>query len=119
MRFSGVSFVYGNNKFVVDEANFSVRRGAKIALMGQNGAGKSTLFNLITGVLEPEAGAVHRAARLAVATAKQIIPRDQLQLTVREFFQNCFAHKVYDIDPRIDEVLEIVNLVAPYDKVIK
>ncbi|MDO8655142.1 MAG: ATP-binding cassette domain-containing protein [bacterium] len=119
LRFSGVSFVYGNNKFVLDEADFSVRRGAKIALMGQNGAGKSTLFNLITGALEPEAGAVHRASKLAVATAKQIIPRDQLQLTVRKFFQNCFAHKVYDIDPRIDEALEVVNLVAPYEKVIK
>jgi ATPase subunit of ABC transporter with duplicated ATPase domains len=119
LRFSGVSFVYGNNKFVLDEADFSVRRGAKVALMGQNGAGKSTMFNLITGTIEPEVGAVHRAAKLAVATAKQIIPRDQLLLTVREFFQNCFAHKVYDIDPRIDEVLEIVNLVAPHDKVIK
>ena len=119
LRFSGVSFVYGNNKFVLDEANFLVRRGAKIALMGQNGAGKSTMFTLITGALEPEAGAVHRAAKLAVATAKQIIPRGQLQLTVREFFQNCFAQKVYDIDPRIDEVLEVVNLVAPYDRTIK
>ncbi|MBP6945694.1 MAG: ABC-F family ATP-binding cassette domain-containing protein, partial [Candidatus Pacebacteria bacterium] len=40
-------------------------------------------------------------------------------LTVREFFQKVFPHKVYDIDPRIDAVLEVVNLVAPYEKVIR
>ena len=33
-----------------------------------------------------------------------------MELTVRDFFEKCFAHKVYDIDPRIDEVLEVVNL---------
>ncbi len=119
LRFDEVSFAYGNNKVVLDEADFSVRRGAKVALMGQNGAGKSTMFNLITGTIEPEAGAVHRTLKLTVATAKQIISRDHLGLTVREFFQNCFTQKIYDIDPRIDEVLKIVNLVAPHDRIIK
>src|SRR6185503_15017798 len=26
------------------------------------------------------------------------------------FFQKCFKEKVYDIDPKIDDVLEVVNL---------
>jgi ATPase subunit of ABC transporter with duplicated ATPase domains len=56
---------------------------------------------------------------LTIATAKQVIPRDQMDLTVREFFEKCFDKKVYDIDPRIDEVLEVVNLHAPHDKIIK
>ncbi|MDO8633333.1 MAG: ATP-binding cassette domain-containing protein, partial [Candidatus Wildermuthbacteria bacterium] len=47
------------------------------------------------------------------------IPRSQLGLTIREFFENCFVHKVYDIDPRIDEALKVVNLAAPHDRVIK
>ena len=29
---------------------------------------------------------------------------------MREFFQKCFPNKIYDIDPRIDAVLDIVNL---------
>ncbi|MEK7495841.1 MAG: ATP-binding cassette domain-containing protein, partial [Patescibacteria group bacterium] len=37
----------------MDEVSFSVRRGMKVALMGQNGAGKSTLFKLITGIIKP------------------------------------------------------------------
>jgi ATP-binding cassette subfamily F protein 3 len=38
---------------------------------------------------------------------------------VREFFQNAFREKVYDIDPRIDKVLEVVNLHADHDKIMR
>jgi len=119
VRFDNVSFGHGPNKPILDEVDFSVRRGAKITLMGQNGAGKSTIFQLILGILEPDLGFVHCAPKLAIAAAKQTIPRGQLGLTVREFFEKCFAHKVYDIDPRIDEALKVVNLAAPHDRVIK
>jgi ATPase subunit of ABC transporter with duplicated ATPase domains len=118
IRFDKCFFAYGNKR-ILDAADFSVRQGAKITLMGQNGAGKSTIFNLITGVLEPESGTAHRSKNLAIATARQTILRDQLRLTVREFFEKCFAHKVYDIDPKIDKALEIVNLSAPHDRTIK
>ncbi|MDP2664394.1 MAG: ATP-binding cassette domain-containing protein, partial [bacterium] len=119
VRFDNVSFGHGPNKPILDEVDFSVRRGAKITLMGQNGAGKSTIFQLILGIFEPDLGFVHCAPKLAIAAAKQTIPRSQLGLTIREFFENCFVHKVYDIDPRIDEALKVVNLVAPHDRVIK
>ena len=119
VRFDNVSFARGLNKPILDEVDFSVRRGAKITLMGQNGAGKSTIFQLILGILEPDLGFVHCAPKLAIAAAKQTIPRGQLGLTVREFFEKCFAHKVYDIDPRIDEALKVVNLATPHDRVIK
>ena len=119
MRFNKVSFAYGYNKPILDEVDFSVRRGSKITLMGQNGSGKSTIFNLITGVLEPDSGAVHLGTGVTVAMAKQVIPRDLLHLTLREFFQNCFKEKVYDLGPKIDEVLEIVNLAADHDRIIK
>ena len=119
LRFDKASFAYGRNKPILNEVDFSVRQGSKITLMGQNGAGKSTIFNLIIGITEPESGHVHRAARITVAAAKQTISQDQFNLTIREFFQSCFKEKTYDIDPRIDEALEIVNLAAPHDKIIK
>ncbi len=119
MKFDKVSFAYGYNKPILDEVDFSVRRGSKITLMGQNGAGKSTIFHLITGDFEPDSGSVHLGAGVTVAATKQVISRDQLHLTLRKFFQSCFKNKVYDIDPKIDEVLEMVNLVADHDKIIK
>jgi ATPase subunit of ABC transporter with duplicated ATPase domains len=110
IRFEDVSFEYGHNKPILEEVSFPVRRGMKMAVMGQNGAGKSTLFSLMTGASEPESGIIHRSRGVTVATAPQVIPREDLSLTVREFFQKCFSEPVYDIDPRIDEALEVVNL---------
>ena len=42
----------------VDDASFEVERGSLTGLIGPNGAGKSTTFNLITGMIEPDAGTV-------------------------------------------------------------
>ncbi|MFC1720740.1 ABC-F family ATP-binding cassette domain-containing protein [Patescibacteria group bacterium] len=119
VRFDEVSFEHGIKKPILDEVSFSLRRGAKITLMGQNGAGKSTLFHLITKELTPEDGNIHLAKNLSIAIARQVIPRDQLELTAREFFEKCFKEKVYDIDPKIDKILEVVNLRADKDKLMK
>lgn len=119
VRFEDVSFLHGIKKPILDEVSFSVRRNMKITLMGQNGAGKSTLFGLITKEYKPESGSVIVGNGVTIATARQVIPRGDLDLTVRAFFEKCFAKKIYDIDPKIDEVLEIVHLHAPKDRIIK
>ncbi len=122
IRFEKVSFGYGHNKPILEEVDFPIRRGMKMAVMGQNGAGKSTLFALITGELKPESGEIHTSHSMRVATAPQVLPRDQMELTVREFFLKCFSGPVYDIDPRIDDVLEVVNLkghAKVHDRVMK
>ncbi len=113
--FKDVSYEYNITRPILKEANFVVRRGAKLTLMGQNGAGKSTIFSLITGALQPDEGNINIEPRTTIAVSRQIIPREELSLTVREFFESCFCEKIYNIDPKIDEVLAIVNL-SPSDK---
>jgi ATP-binding cassette subfamily F protein 3 len=119
LKFNEVSFEWGTNKPILNEASFSVRRGSKITLMGQNGAGKSTIFQLITGELKPNSGAVNINKDLTIATAKQVICREDLNLTIKEFFEKCFLEKIYNIDKKIDNVLEIVNITFAHDRVIK
>ncbi|MBI3631578.1 MAG: ABC-F family ATP-binding cassette domain-containing protein, partial [Candidatus Staskawiczbacteria bacterium] len=123
VKFNNVSFEWENNKTILNEANFSVRRGSKITLMGQNGAGKSTIFQLITGNAKPDSGSVNIGNNFTIATAKQVISRGDLNLTVREFFEKCLANKttkkIYDIDPKIDSALEITSLSLPHDTIIK
>jgi ATPase subunit of ABC transporter with duplicated ATPase domains len=122
LRFDKVSFEYGVNKPILDEVSFPLRTGSKITIMGQNGAGKSTIFGLITGKIKSESGCVTTVNGLTIATSKQVLNRDEMHLTVREFFEKCFTKKVYDIDPRIDEVLEVVNLKGHeklHDRVLK
>ncbi len=119
LRFNGVSFEYGPQKPILQDAEFSVRRGSKITLMGQNGSGKSTIFKLITGEIEPESGAINLGNGLTIALSKQVIPRSEMDSTVKEFFESAFSKKVYDIEPRIAKILEVVNLDAPLDRPLK
>lgn len=126
VRFEDVSYEYGPKKPILDEVSFNVRRGSKITLMGQNGAGKSTIFGLITRAIEPEEGEIHIERGLSIATARQVIPRAELELTIRDFFEKAVLRsatgkngKIYDIDPKIERVLEVVNLKAPSDRLVK
>lgn len=122
VRFENVSFEWGVNKPILDSVSFTVRRGMKFTLMGQNGAGKSTIFGLISGTNKPESGTINVVQGVSIASARQVIPRGELDLTVREFFEKCFTKKVYDIDPKIDDVLEVVNLKGHtkiHDKVMR
>jgi ATPase subunit of ABC transporter with duplicated ATPase domains len=118
LRFENVSFGYGPLKTILNEVSFSVRRGAKITLMGQNGAGKTSIFHLINNELQPESGKISVAQNTTIGLSRQVIPRSDLSLSVREFFEKAFSAKIYDIDPRITKVLKIVNLEAPFDKKI-
>ncbi len=119
LRFEKVSFDFGPKKPILDEVDFSVRRGTKITFMGQNGAGKSTIFGLIMGANASEAGKIIISHGLTIGAARQVIPRAEMKLSVREFFEKVFPQKVYDIDPKIDAVLEAVNLSAPKEKIIE
>lgn len=119
LKFNNVSFAHGNNKPIIAGVDFSMRQGAKITLMGQNGAGKSTIFQLITGALKSDSGMINIDNEITVAMAEQVISRDLFNLTIREFFEKCFKEKIYDIDPKIDDVLKIVNLTTNKDRIIK
>lgn len=85
--FGGINAVAG--------VSFTLRPGEMLGVIGPNGSGKSTLFNLISGVIPPDSGAVrfaghslmglrpHRIARLGLARTFQI-PTPFRKMTVRE-----------------------------------
>jgi ATPase subunit of ABC transporter with duplicated ATPase domains len=120
LRFSDVLFDFGHNKQILNEASFSLRNGSKVALMGQNGAGKSTIFKLITKELRPKEGGIYLTpADTTVGIARQVIPQEQLDLTVHDYFATAFSKKMYDLDKHIRNVLEVVNLNAPLERTVK
>jgi ATPase subunit of ABC transporter with duplicated ATPase domains len=119
LRFEDVTYNYGENKPILFETNFVIRKGIKLTLMGQNGAGKSTLFSLITGEKHPEEGRIIIGHGLRIALAKQYISHKDWGITVKEFLERAFKEKVYDIDKRASNVFEIVDLKVSLDKTIK
>ncbi|HEY6446779.1 MAG TPA: ABC-F family ATP-binding cassette domain-containing protein [Acidobacteriaceae bacterium] len=52
---AGMSMQYGEKR-VLENVNFTIERGDRIALVGVNGAGKSTLIRLLSGQESPAAG---------------------------------------------------------------
>lgn len=52
-----LSFRY-NGHFALEDINFHLHEGERIAVVGPNGAGKSTLFKAVSGVLPPTSGEV-------------------------------------------------------------
>jgi cobalt/nickel transport system ATP-binding protein len=54
----GVSFFYDAHRPVLNGADFELRSGERVALLGRNGAGKTTLFHLMVGLRHPQAGTV-------------------------------------------------------------
>jgi ABC-type sulfate/molybdate transport systems ATPase subunit len=52
---------------VVKSVTMELREGEIVALLGPNGAGKSTLLDAFAGGLEPAAGRIERAGRVAIA----------------------------------------------------
>lgn len=58
ISFKNVSFRYGYRDTVLDDISFTVKKGQKIALVGESGCGKSTVAKLIMGLYKPESGMV-------------------------------------------------------------
>ena len=120
LSFDKACFAFNDGKrIILNEANFSIRENTKITIMGQNGAGKSTMFKLIMGELKLQSGKMNLVPGKTVAISRQVIPRDQMHLTVKEYFATAFKNSDNKLERKIADVLEEVNLVAPLDKTLK
>jgi branched-chain amino acid transport system ATP-binding protein len=98
----------------VDGIDLAVAQGEALGIIGPNGAGKSTLFNLITGLLRPDAGAISfdgrditrvapRARAIAGIGRSFQIPHPFENLTV---FENLLVAAVHGRRQREREVVD-------------
>jgi len=117
IRFDKVSFSYGEDKGItLDEASFVVHRNSILTIIGQNGAGKSTLFKLLLGELKPKSGKINLEVGTKIGIAQQMVSRDDLDLTVLEYFKKALPEKEYGIEGSIAKILGSVNLKADLTK---
>ncbi|MBW2366963.1 MAG: ABC transporter ATP-binding protein [Deltaproteobacteria bacterium] len=59
IELSKISFSYPNGRLVLKDADFTLKTGQKIGLVGHNGSGKSTFLHILVGLLKPNSGAIH------------------------------------------------------------
>ncbi len=62
---TGLTKSFKDNR-LFDNINFEVKRGDKIALIGNNGTGKTTMLKIITGLLEADRGEIRLGAKVYI-----------------------------------------------------
>jgi heme exporter protein A len=110
------------SKTVLRGLDFEVRQGEFVALLGPNGAGKTTFLRILASLSRPTLGAVQVAgyslpaqaaavrSRLGVVTHLPLLYGDLTAEENLRFYGRMYA--VFAMHTRIDEVLNLVGLVA-------
>ncbi|HGL6448190.1 TPA: ATP-binding cassette domain-containing protein [Clostridioides difficile] len=111
-----------NDKLVLDNISFSVKKGEIFGLIGPNGAGKSTLINIITNLMLPNSGSIQingldlskdyiKAKSIIglvpqeLAIIETLTPFDNL-----EYFGAFYGLKGKLLKERIIEALEVIGI---------
>lgn len=69
LKVEGVSKQFGAGETAVaalDHVSFTLNKGRFLSILGPSGCGKTTLFNIIAGLIEPDAGSVTLAGESLV-----------------------------------------------------
>ena len=74
---------------------------------------------MILGELKPQSGKINISPGTKIAISRQVIPRENIDMTVREWFETAFDEKDYQLDKKIADILKEVNLNASLDKQLK
>lgn len=58
IKFENVSFSYPDGRHVISNVSFAIKKGEKLAIVGENGTGKSTIVKLLLRFYDPTAGKI-------------------------------------------------------------
>lgn len=119
--FNNVTFAY-NDKNVVENLSFSIKKGEQVTLSGRTGAGKSTIFKLLLGLYEPDNGSVSIAGQKATAIT------DSEKRKVYGYVEQTF-HMVpgtvkdqitlYDVSITDEDVIEAAKAAGIHDAIME
>lgn len=104
----------------LDDVSFQVGEGESVAVLGLNGSGKSTTLKLVSGVLEPDDGAVFTRGR--VAGLIEVGAGFHPDLTGRE---NVYLNAAIlgmskeETDARFDQIVEFSEIGDFIDQAVK
>jgi branched-chain amino acid transport system ATP-binding protein len=120
----------------VSNASFRVHRGEIVGLIGPNGAGKTTLFNIVSGLIPPDAGTItfnrenitglkpHQICKLGIARTFQS-PKLFNGMTVYEnirlalMFGTSESYSDDEFRRKVNQLLATVDLLAERMTLVK
>lgn len=91
---NAVEFSLSDGRVLLNDINFRVGDGSKVALIGANGSGKTTLIRMISGDLQPDSGAITISGGLGVM--RQFIGTVRDETNVRDLLTSVAPKQIRD-----------------------
>uniref|UniRef100_A0A7V0Z3X3 ABC transporter ATP-binding protein n=1 Tax=candidate division WOR-3 bacterium TaxID=2052148 RepID=A0A7V0Z3X3_UNCW3 len=128
IRFEDVKFSYEKDDWVLQDLNFEIRKGEKIALIGETGGGKTSIISLLLKFYKPNMGKINiddvdlnRINRYKLRSKVGFVPQDVMLFpgtvldNIRLFNNAIPVEKVYEATKKIGIHERILNLPKGYD----
>lgn len=115
IEFHNVNFVYPSGFKAVNDVNFSVKHGEKIAFVGPSGAGKSTLVNLIARFYDTSSGEIfidgQNIKNVTIESLRSAISVVSQEITL--FDDTIFSNILYgNLEANVDQVVKAAQCAA-------
>lgn len=127
LELEGISLSLGGGSFSIDELSLGAKEGEFLSLIGPSGCGKSTTLRLVAGLLSPDQGRIN----IGGVDVTEVAPHRRRigyvfqdhalwsHMTVRKHVEFALKYSKMprpQVQPRVDEVLELVHLEAHADR---
>ncbi len=96
LELSNICFAYQQEKPVLDDLSFCLRRGEKVGLVGDNGSGKTTFFHLVMGLEKPLSGNLKVFGKEALDKKDFITIRQRVGLLFQDADDQLFSPTVIE-----------------------
>ena len=109
-----------DEKLVLDDISFEVKKGEALGLIGTNGCGKSTLLGIIGGILYPNSGSVqikgkvYSMLELGAGFHQDLTGRENIYINA-----SIYGLSRKKIDERIDDIIDFSELSKFIDSPIR
>jgi len=116
---NNISFEFGG-RYLYKNANWHIKPGERIGLIGRNGTGKSTLLRVINGEYGLSGGSISRPKDLSIGFLNQDLLSFEIEDSILNVAMTAFQRQL-DLEKEIEEILvkletdhsdEIINLLA-------
>ena len=104
---SGIEYWLPDGRLLLNDINFRVGDGAKVAIVGPNGSGKTTLIKMICGDLTPHAGKVAISGGLGIM--RQFIGQVRDESTVQDLLVSISTPKIQEAALKVKTAEKLMN----------